>query len=163
MGNRTRAHGHESNPLKSTCQVQWKSNLALPQGSLLRGAKKNTAVNSNVFKQVTHHNWQLCLPDVCSWCSDQRGTSLFQTGPTFFHFYIRSSSSPTKVCKYISKKEEKVKMFFQCCGSGSESGSVRILLSSKNSKKKPWFLRYCIETFFTFYLWKKWCKCTFKK
>ncbi len=68
----------------------------------------------------------------------------------------------------------------QCSGFESRSGStgstcywasririhysevlIRILLSSsKNSKKKPWFLLFC-DFFWTFYLWK-WCKCTFK-
>jgi hypothetical protein len=68
----------------------------------------------------------------------------------------------------------------QCCGSGSDgsvyvfgprgSGSVKsqvrfriLLLASKNSFKKPWFLLLC-DFFLTFYLCKMiYSKCTVKK
>ncbi len=71
----------------------------------------------------------------------------------------RIPSQPLTVCIY------------QCCGSGSESGStcfwaswirIRILLSlSKTSKKNLDF--YCFVTSFWLFLLEKCCKCTFKK
>jgi hypothetical protein len=91
------------------------------------------------------------------------------------------SSASTSCGRSVSIIAFILEGFYQCCGSGSESGSSffgppgsgcisqrygsgsgsRFFYHQAKIVRKPWFLLLC-DFFLTFCLWK-WCKCTFKK